>query len=115
MTRLLLAGAAALGMMTCAATARTATTANTTSMSSSSSETTTTTVPAPPTVVSTTKTTATATEADGDRTATGIVALRDNYGNESKSAITNKTYPMADFMTSVKKEQKTVNGVTTET
>jgi hypothetical protein len=115
MTRLLLAGAAALGMVTCAATARMATAADSTATSSTTSETTITTVPAPPVVVSSTRTTATATEADATRTATGAYAVRDNYGNESKTATTNKTYPMADFMTSVKKEQQTINGVTTET
>ena len=106
--KVVLTGAAALGMMTGAAMAQMAT-------STSRSETTTTTVPSAPVVVSTTKTTGTATEADATRTATAAVGYRDSVGNDSKTAITNKTYPAADFMTSVKKEQHTINGVTSET
>ena len=108
MTRFLLAGAAALGMMTAAAMAQSGAT-------SSTSETTTTTVPAAPTITTTTKTTGHATEADGDRTATAAVGYRDSAGNATHETVTNKTYPLTNQITTVKKSRQTVNGVTTET
>src|SRR5271165_1335158 len=109
MTRFLLASAAALGLMTGAGIAQTATSTST------SETTTTTTMPSTPVIVSTTKTTGQATEADGDRTASAGVASRDSAGNAMNTTITNKTYPLTNQITSVKKEQRTINGVTTET
>jgi hypothetical protein len=104
MTRLLLAGAAALGLMSGATMAQTST-----------STTTTTVTPSVPVTVQTMKTNASATEADGDKTVSAGVGSRDSVGNENKTTVTNKTYPLTNLITSVKKEQHTVNGVTTET
>jgi len=106
MTRYLLAGAAALGLVTSAATAQTA---------MSTSTTTTTVTPSVPVTVQTMRTNASATEADGDKTVSAGVGSRDSAGNENKTTVTNKTYPLTNLITSVKKEQHTVNGVTTET
>jgi len=106
MTRFLLAGAAALGLMSGAAMAQSTT---------STSTTTTTTMPSPPVTVSTMKSSGHATETDGDKTASVAVGSRDSAGNAMETSVTNKTYPLTDQITSVKKEQHTVNGVTTET
>ncbi len=109
MTRFLLAGAAALGMMTATAMAQNG------SMSSSSETTTTTTVPSAPVITTTTKTTGHATRVDGDRTATAAVGYKDSAGDATKETITNTTYPLTNQITTVKKTRQTVNGVTTET
>jgi hypothetical protein len=107
MTRYLLAGAAALGMMTGAAVAQT----------SSSETTTTTTTPAvvAPVTVSTSSSIGRAAMADGDQTATNSSTSRDSNGNVIETTITNQSYPLTGMVTTTKKTTHIVNGVATET
>jgi hypothetical protein len=104
MTRFLLAGAAAFGMMTSAVMAQ-----------SSASQTTTTTVPSGPVVISSSATTGGEVRADGDLAVRSGTMSRDSSGNVTESTITNTTYPLTNMITTTKKTSNTVNGVTTET
>jgi len=105
MTRFLLAGAAALGMMTGAAVAQTSTTTTTTVIPPAS----------PPMVTTDTRVSGHSVKPDGDQTATAGIVSRDAYGNVSGSTTTNTSYPFTDMITSTTKSLNTVNGVTTET
>jgi len=106
MTRFLLAGAAALGMMTGAAMAQSST--------SSSSTTTTTTVPMAPVTTSSSATVGQAVHADGDRSATAGTSSADSAGNATSTTITNTTYPLTNMVETKEKTLSTTNGVTKE-
>jgi hypothetical protein len=107
MTRLLLAGAAAFGMMTGAVMAQ-----------SSTSVTTMTSSPAPvsqPWTTSSAIVNGTALLPDGDKTASAGSWTLDNNGNKTETTITNQTYPLTMMTTTTKKTTTIVNGVATET
>jgi len=110
MTRFLLAGAAAFGMMTGAAMAQTSTSETTT--------TTTTMMPqpvSPPVIVKSSGTVGHAVLPDGDQTSTSGTSATDSNGAVTKTTITNQSYPFSNMIMSTKKTDTTVNGVTTET
>lgn len=109
MTRYLLAGAAALGMLTGAAMAQTAT-------SESSSDTTTTSpsVTYAPVPFTTDRTVGTAVLQDGDRTNTKGVSVKVPDGQQASTTITTKTYPFSNMITTITKTTRVNNGVATE-
>jgi hypothetical protein len=110
MTRFLLAGAIALVTITGAAMAQSP------NQDSTTQETTTITQPAAsPRVVSSTATTGTATQSDGDQTATSASTSADSAGNKTQTTVTNTSYPLTGMLTSTKKVTQIVNGVATET
>jgi hypothetical protein len=107
MTRFLLAGAAALGMMTGAVMAQTQT-------STSSTQTTTTTT-APPVTISNSTLTGSAVTADDVKTSTVGSGFGDSSGNATKTTISTTTYPLTDLVTTTKKTTQVENGVAKET
>jgi hypothetical protein len=111
MTRLLLAGAAALGMMTGAAMAQSSSGLTTTT------EDTTTVTPAyqAPTTTSSSATNGTAVRPDGDQTATVGSSSTDSDGNRTETTITNTSYPLTGMITSTRKTTRIVGSVATET
>jgi hypothetical protein len=110
MTRFLLAGAIALVTITGAAMAQSP------NQDSTTQETTTITQPAAsPRVVLSTATTGTATQSDGDQTATSASTSADSAGNKTQTTVTNTSYPLTGMLTSTKKVTQIVNGVATET
>jgi len=106
MTRFLLAGAAAFGMMTGAAMAQTSTSQTTT--------TTTTPLPTAPVVISSGSTVGHATLPDGDRTVTSGVSQRNSAGEATNTVVTNQTYPFSNMITTTTKTTHVLNGVATE-
>jgi len=105
MTRFLLAGAAALGLTTGAAMAQTLTTQTTE----------TTVAPAVPMTTTTSRTVGSAVLPDGDQTITNGNSYRDTDGSLVSTTITNKSYPFLNMITTIRKTDRTMNGVTTET
>ncbi len=113
MTRLLLASAAALGMLTGAAMAQSAT-SDSSSSSSSSTTITTPSVMYAPVPVTTDKTVGTAVLQDGDRTDTKGVSVKVPDGQMASTQITTKTYPFSNMITTITKSTRINNGVATE-
>jgi hypothetical protein len=109
MTRFLLAGAAALGVMTGAAMAQTSTS------STQTTTTTTTPSPSPPVTISNSTTAGSAVSADDVKTATVGSGARDSFGNATKTTISTTTYPLTDLDTTTKKTTQVENGVAEET
>jgi hypothetical protein len=110
MTRLLLAGAAALGLMTGAATAQSS------GHSSTTEETTTITpAPSPPVTTSSSLTTGRGATADGDQTSTAGTSSTDANGVRTETVVTNKSYPLTNMITTTRKTTVTNKGVATET
>jgi len=111
MTRFLLAGAAALGMMTGVAMAQSSSGRTTTT------EDTTTITPAyqAPWTTSNSATNGTAVRPDGDQTATSGSSSTDSSGNTTETTVTNTTYPLTGMITSTKKTTHIVGSVATET
>jgi hypothetical protein len=107
MTRLLLAGAAALGMMAGTAMAQTS--------SSSSMTTTTTTAPSAPVITSTSQTVGSKVTAEDVKSRSAGMTATDSTGATTQTTVTNTTYPLTDLVTSQKKTTKMVNGVAVET
>jgi hypothetical protein len=108
MTRFLLAGAAALGVMSGAAMAQTST----------SETVTTTTSPLPPPLpvtVSSSSTTGGAVLPDGDQTSTSGTSSVDSSGNRTETSITNTSYPLSAMITTTRKTTRISNGQATET
>jgi hypothetical protein len=105
MTRLLLAGAAAFAVMASGAMAQTSTTETTTI----------TTAPSVPVTTSTTNTTVRDIQADGVKTVTNRTASSDGDGKTSETAISTRTYPLSNLITTVKKSTETRDGVAYET
>jgi hypothetical protein len=111
MTRILLAGAAALGLMSGAVMAQsTITTTSTTNTG----------VPvggslSAPVVVSGSSTNGHSVTADGDQHFVAGTKTRDSAGNTSETTITNTSYPLTDMVTSTRKTTNVSNGVATET
>jgi hypothetical protein len=112
MTRFLLAGAAALGMMSGAAMAQSSgyssgssTTVETTSVTPSVSS---------PWVVTSSSTVGRGATADGDQTATSAWSSRDGYGNTRQTTITNTSYPLTNMIMTNEKTTTFVNGMATE-
>jgi thiamine pyrophosphokinase len=112
MTRTLLAGAAALGMMTGAAMAQSTTTQTTTTNLSTS-----TTAPAlsAPVIVSGSSTNGHSITADGDQHFVAGTMTRDSAGNTTDTTVTNTSYPLTDMVTSTRKTTNVSNGIATET
>jgi hypothetical protein len=106
MTRFLLAGAAALGMVASAAMAQTST---------STSQTTTTTTPSAPVTISSGSTVGQSVTSDGVRTVTGGMSSKDSAGTASETTISNRTYPLSNMVTTTKKTTDIRNGVAVET
>jgi hypothetical protein len=104
MTRYLLAGVAALGMMTSAAIAQTSTTTTTTVAPS---------FPAPVTV-GTSEVGVTA-GGDGRITLLNGSASKDSSGKTIEVTNTSTSYPLTDLITTTKKTVEIINGVATET
>jgi hypothetical protein len=108
MIRYLMAGAAALGLLSGAATAQTSTT----------EQTTTTTAPAPsmaPMTVTNTKTTENKVSSEGVRTLTNGMESTDNSGYTTKTEYSSQTYPLSPIVTTTKKTTTVNDGVATET
>jgi hypothetical protein len=114
MTRLLLAGAAALGMMSGAAMAQSS--GYSSGHSSSTVETTTVTpgVSAPWTTSGSMSTGRGAT-ADGDQTAMSSSTSSDSAGNKTTTTITNTSFPLTNMIMTTKKTVSIAGGVATET
>lgn len=115
MTRLLLAGAAALGMMTTIASAQSMATNDVSSASMTRTTTTTTQYPVGPVVIGNWKTTGNDITADGDRANHGGMLTRFSNGDSVNTTVTTRTYPLTAMITTIRKTDRTVNGVTTET
>lgn len=109
MTRLLLAGAAALGLMTNAAMAQSW------GHSSTTEETTTTTPVAAPWTASTATTTGQSVKDDGRQTLSAGASSADGAGKKTETTITNTSYPLTDMITTTRTTVETSNGVATET
>jgi len=110
MTRFLLAGAAALGLMTGAAVAQS-------SGHSSTIEQTTTIMPpvsGPSTATQSTSIARGATP-DGDQTATAAASSGDSSGATTGTTITNTSYPLNNVIRTTKTTTTVANGVATET
>jgi hypothetical protein len=110
MKMFLLAGAAALSMMTGTAMAQSA------RYSSSTAQTTTTTpsmVPASTSVYS--STVGQGATSDGDQTASSSWSSTDSSGARTDTVVTNKTYPLSGMITTTKTTTVTTNGVAAET
>jgi hypothetical protein len=110
MKSFLLAGAAALGMMTGSALAQSSghssTTAQTTTVTPS--------VAAPSTTIYSSSVGQGAT-ADGDQTASSAWSSTDSSGSRTDTVVTNKTYPLSDMITTTRTTTVTTNGVAAET
>jgi hypothetical protein len=106
MTRFLLAGAAALGMISGAAMAQTSTTETVTTTTSP--------LPAPVNLAST-STNGTAVLPDGDQTSTASTANRESNGDRTETTVTNTSYPFSSMITTTRKSTKISNGLATET
>jgi hypothetical protein len=116
MTRLLLAGAAALGMMTVASMAQTNAPTQTGSQQAVSTSVSPA-LPPPgsgPVTISSGANTENALKKDGDLTSASGTVARDTAGNTTETSVTNTTYPFSNMITTTKKAATTVNGVTTE-
>ena len=109
MTRFLLAGAAAFGMMTGAAMAQMSTSDTTIST------TTTTPVPVAPVTTTAGTTVGNAVLPDGDQTSTKGTSYIDNNGVKTETTITNQSYPLSNMIMQTKKTTTIANGVATET
>lgn len=109
MKNLLLAGAAALSLMTTAAMAQT--------MTRESTSETTTTMPSAGRPISNTVSVTSGRDAtpDGDQSAFADTTWRDYNGTVTDIRITNTNYPLSIMMTTEKKTTVTANGVATET
>lgn len=103
MTRILLAGAAALGMTAGVA------------MAQSTSSTSTTTTYTPPVTTSTSSLSGAAITSDAVKTSTVGSGFTDASGNTSKTTISTTTYPLTDLITTTKKVTTMDNGVAKET
>jgi hypothetical protein len=110
MTRFLLAGAAALGMITSAALAQTMGTTST-------QQTTTTTTPAmtAPVTVANSVSAGSALEADGRKTLKLGSSATDSSGNSTSTTNTTTSYPLSNLITTTHKTTTMVNGVPKET
>jgi hypothetical protein len=122
MTRILLAGTAALGLMTGAVMAQSAITTITTTNTGTPVGGTLTApvVTAPmvvpgPVIVSGSATNGHSVTDDGDQHFVAGTKTRDSAGNTSETTITNTSYPLTDMITSTRKTTNVSNGVATET
>jgi type IV secretory pathway TrbL component len=111
MIRLLLAGTAALGMMTSAAMAQSS---RYSSGQTTTDETTTITPAQAPWTFKGTTTTGRGATADGVQSATSASTSTDTSGNGMQTTITNTTYPLSKMVMTTKKETTIANGVATE-
>src|ERR1700722_7719209 len=111
MTRFLLAGTAACGLLAGAAMAQTSTSVITT--------TSTPTLAAPtlvaPESVTSGASTGNAVRSDGDRISSSSTSFKDSNGEATAPRASNTSYPFSNLITTTKKTISTVNGVTTET
>src|SRR5580698_8389767 len=106
MTRILLAGTAACGLLAGAAMAQTSTSVITTTSTPTL---------AAPVTISSGASTGSAVRSDGDRISSSSTSLKDSNGEATETTISNTSYPFSNLITTTKKTTSTVNGVTTET
>jgi hypothetical protein len=101
----MLAGAAALGLMTGAATAQTSTSTSTTTITPVS----------PPVTVSTSQSSERAVTSEGVKTVTGGATTSTSTGQMAGTTISTTTYPLSNMVTTTKKTIQMVNGQPMET